>query len=78
MLFSLKRPLAQSDLRSISLLQLDGVGPVDNGPSPAMLHHFVRKKEIKISINKNTLPSKDKEKHIVFVQKKKKKKKHVT
>ena len=31
------------------IFKLDGVGPVDNRPSPAKLHHFVRKKKEKKS-----------------------------
>ena len=27
--------------------KLDGVGPIDNRPSPDKLHHFVKKKKIK-------------------------------
>ena len=26
-------------------IKLDGVGPVDNRPSPEQLHHFVQKKQ---------------------------------
>ena len=31
-------------LATQGLLKLDRVGPIDNRPSPAKLHHFVKKK----------------------------------
>ena len=36
----------------MSLLKLDGVGPIDNRPSTDKLHHFVRKKEEKKNLQK--------------------------
>ena len=39
-------PVLHSKVKKIAqiLKKLDGVGPVDNRPSTAKLHHFVRKK----------------------------------
>ena len=34
-------------IKNPSIRKLDGVGPVDNRPSTATLHHFVRKKKEK-------------------------------
>ena len=42
-----KTIVAYKTLRDIksSRIKLDGVGPVDNRPSPTKLHHFVQKKK---------------------------------
>ena len=41
-------------VKSGSVLELDGVGPVDNRPSPDKLHHFVKKIKIKKIVTPDT------------------------